>query len=493
VTMHTPSFATPSHPSAPAELHLRYLWTIAFIAALGGLLFGYDWVVIGGAKPFYEVYFHLTSEALIGWANSCALVGCFAGSLVAGPAADRVGRKKVLVFSALLFGFSSILTGWAHSFDMFIAWRIIGGLAIGLASNVSPMYIAEISPAQWRGRLVSLNQLAIVIGILAAQLANWRIAERVPSGPLQAVLATSWNAQYGWRWMFTAVAVPAVLFLCSAPLIPESPRWLVGKRSPEAALSVLTRIGGPQYARLELAVIQKSLAPSEIAGWRELLSAHSRKLLAIGAALAVLQQWTGINILFNYAQEVYRSAGYGVSEILFNIVITGAINLIFTIVAMLLVDRFGRRKLMIFGCIAIGTSHLAASAAYRSHAQGTWVLVLTLCAIAFYAMSLAPITWVLITEIFPNRMRASAVSISVATLWVASFLLTYTFPLLNRAIGTSGAFLIYAAICFAGAIFVFTSISETNGRPLEDLTTRRDQPDDNAFKASMRATRQDIT
>ena len=472
--MQPPPPAPASHPSARAELHLRYVWTIAFIAALGGLLFGYDWVVIGGAKPFYEVYFHLTSEAQIGWANSCALLGCFAGSLLAGPSADRFGRKKLLLFSALLFAISSVFTGWAYSFAAFIAWRIIGGVAIGLASNVSPMYIAEISPAQWRGRLVSLNQLAIVIGILAAQLANWRIADKIST---DIVLASSWNVQYGWRWMFTAVAAPAILFLGATPFIPESPRWLIARSNQQTALHVLKRIGGPQYAQLELSVIQNSLAaPHESAGWRELISAHGRKLLAIGAALAVLQQWSGINILFNYAQEVYRSAGYGVSEILFNIVITGAINLIFTVIAMLLVDRFGRRKLMIFGCIAIGASHLAASAAYRSHAQGTWVLVLTLCAIAFYAMSLAPVTWVLITEIFPNRMRASAVSISVATLWVASFLLTYTFPLMNRAIGTSGAFLIYAAICFAGAVFVFTTVTETKGRSLENLESSTVDP-----------------
>jgi MFS transporter, SP family, xylose:H+ symportor len=468
--MHTPPFVPPSHPSPELDLHLRYIWTIAFIAALGGLLFGYDWVVIGGAKPFYEVYFHLTSEALIGWANSCALLGCFAGSLFTGPAADRFGRKKLLVFSAFLFAVSSVFTGWAHSFNAFIVWRIIGGVAIGLASNVSPMYIAEISPAKWRGRLVSLNQLAIVIGILAAQLVNWRIAEKIPAGALQVVLTTSWNAQYGWRWMFTAVAVPAVLFLCSAPFIPESPRWLIAKAKPQAAMDVLSRIGGKRYANAELSVIQNSLeTPHESAGWRELLSANGRKLLAIGAALAILQQWSGINILFNYAQEVYRSAGYGVSEILFNIIITGAINLIFTVIAMLLVDRFGRRKLMIFGCISIGASHLAASAAYRTHAQGASVLVLTLCAIACYAVSLAPVTWVLITEIFPNRMRASAVSVSVATLWVASFLLTYTFPLLNRSLGTSGAFLIYALVCFAGAVFVSMMLPETKGRSLERL------------------------
>jgi sugar porter (SP) family MFS transporter len=460
-----------NQPSSPgAELRLAYLWTIAFVAALGGLLFGYDWVVIGGAKPFYEAYFHLTSEALVGWANSCALIGCFAGSLLAGPSSDWMGRKWVLILSALLFAVSSICTGWAWSFSAFICWRITGGIAIGLASNVSPLYIAEISPAEWRGRLVSLNQLAIVIGILVAQIANWRIADAVPPGLSSLAMAASWNARYGWRWMFTAVAIPAIVFLVAAPFIPESPRWLADRRRNDKALEVLRKIGGERYARVELDAIERSIAtPRESAPWCELLSNPGRKLLLIGAGLAILQQGSGINILFNYAEEVYRSAGYGVSDVLFNIVITGTINLLFTLVAMLLVDRFGRRRLMISGCLAIGASHLAASFAYRAHMQGIWVLVLTLTAIACYAMSLAPVTWVLITEIFPNRIRASAVSITVATLWVASFVLTYTFPILNRSLGTSGAFLIYASICFSGAAFVALSVSETKGRSLEKL------------------------
>jgi sugar porter (SP) family MFS transporter len=302
------------------------------------------------------------------------------------------------------------------------------------------------------------------------RIANWRIAEKVPLGLNGAALAASWNAQYGWRWMFTAVAVPAVIFLVTTPFIPESPRWLAGRLRPERAVEVLRRISGASYAKAELESIQHSLAaPADEARWHELFAPTGRKLVLIGMALAVLQQGSGINILFNYAEEVYRSAGYGVNDIMFNIVTTGAINLLFTIVAMLLVDRFGRRPLMIFGCLAIGASHLAASLIYRAHLQGIWVLVLTLCAIACYAMSLAPIPWVLITEIFPNRMRASAVSISVATLWVASFVLTYTFPLLNQSLGTSGAFLIYALICFAGAVFVYLAVPETKGRSLDRL------------------------
>ncbi|MFZ0633251.1 MAG: sugar porter family MFS transporter [Acidobacteriaceae bacterium] len=469
--MHGPSSAPAASSTATADLHLGYLWSIAFVAAFGGLLFGYDWVVIGGARPFYEAHFHLTSEALVGWANSCALVGCFAGSLLAGAASDRVGRKKVLILSALLFAVSSVMTGWAPSFVAFIAWRITGGVAIGLASNVSPTYIAEISPAAWRGRLVSVNQLSIVVGILVAQIANWLIANPMPAHLSATAMAASWNARYGWRWMFTAVAVPSLILLVTAPFIPESPRWLVARSRIDEAAAMLQRIGGPVYAREELASMTASVAlPQDRAPWRELLAAPTRWLVFIGVALAVLQQGSGINILFNYAEEVYRSAGYGLNDIMLNIVITGAINLVFTLVAMLLVDRLGRRPLMIFGCLAIGLSHLAAAMAYRLHLHGIAVLVLTLCAIACYAMSLAPITWVLISEIFPNRIRASAVSVSVAALWVASFLLTYTFPLLNQLLGTSGTLLIYAGICFAGAVFVFFAVPETRGRSLEQTS-----------------------
>jgi MFS transporter, SP family, xylose:H+ symportor len=453
------------------ELRFGYLWCIASVAALGGLLFGYDWVVTGGAKPFYEAYFHLGTEWQVGWANSCALVGCFGGSLIAAPCSEGVGRKRALILSALVFAVSSIMTGWSYLFSVFITWRIAGGIAIGLASNVSPTYIAEISPAAWRGRLVSLNQLAIVIGILVAQIANWRIAQKVVPGITPAAMAASWNAQYGWRWMFTAVAVPAVLLLIAAPLIPESPRWLAARRKDAEAADLLRRIGGERYSQLELQSIRRTLEGKvEASHLRELFSAAPvRKLLLVGIALAVLQQGSGINILFNYAEEVYRSAGYGLNDILFNIVITGTINLLFTLLAIVMVDRFGRRKLMIVGCLAIAASHIAASFAYRAHLHGFWVLALTLCAIACYAMSLAPVTWVLITEIFPNRIRASAVSVTVAMLWVASFVLTYTFPMLDRAVGVSGSFLVYGGICIAGAILVFFAVPETKGRSLEQL------------------------
>jgi sugar porter (SP) family MFS transporter len=462
-------FLTAATPVVEARFNFRYLWMIAVVAALGGLLFGYDWVVIGGAKPFYESYFSLTRASQIGWANSCALIGCFIGSFAGGRLSDRIGRKRVLTIAAALFTVSSLLTGWSFSFVAFIVWRIVGGIAIGLASNVSPTYIAEISPAAFRGRLVSLNQLAIVVGILGAQVANWRISRPMPEGLSTQAMLASWNVQYGWRWMFTAVAVPSLLFLIAIPFIPESPRWLVAHYNAPAAEDVLCKIGGDRYSKLEVKSILASLHGSGRVAWKELLKGRICVLLSIGIALAVLQQGSGINVLFNYAEEVFRSAGYGLNDILFNIVITGAINLVFTIVAMLLVDRFGRRRLMILGCVLVALCHFGASLAYRSGVHGFGILLLTLGAIACYAMTLAPVTWVLITEIFPNRYRGSAVSVSVAALWVASFVLTYTFPMLNRAAGSAGAFMVYGSICLAGAIFIYFAVPHTSGRSLDEM------------------------
>lgn len=453
------------------QIHTSYVWAIAFVAALGGFLFGYDWVVIGGAKPFYEAYFHLDLGRLIGWANSCALLGCLLGSFLVGGINERLGRRQVLLASGILFAVSSVLTGWSHTFSTFVTWRIVGGIAIGLASNISPTYIAEIAPAPWRGRLVSLNQLAIVFGIMAAQIVNWLIAEKVPEHATIAYIAGSWNGHYGWRWMFTAVALPALVFVACSLFIPESPRWLAAKARTEKASYVLARIGGERYARKELLEIRESLRiDSEVrVSWRDLLTPRLRRVLLIGVGLAVLQQWSGINILFNYAEEVYQSAGYGVSAVLFNIIVTGAVNLIFTLLAMAFVDRLGRRVLLLVGCCGVGTADLLAAFAYRTHLQGTFVLVLTLCAIAFYAVSLAPVVWVVIAEIFPNRLRSVGVSAAVASLWTASFLLTFSFPLLMRLASMAWTFFLYSGVCFLGGVLVYSFVPETKGKSLEEL------------------------
>ena len=438
---------------------------------MGGLLFGYDWVVIGGAKPFYESYFQLNSAAQVGWANSCALIGCLVGSIISGWTSDRFGRKKLLLLSSVLFALSSALTGWANGFTTFIVFRMIGGMAIGIASNVSPMYIAEVSPAAWRGRLVTLNQLTIVVGILGAQIVNWLIADKVSEGATAALIRMSWNGQRGWRWMFTAVAFPAVVFFLGTLFIPESPRWLAKSGFIDQARRILARIGGQPYGNEALREIQNALGLEQQANmlWHELVSPNVLKILVIGVVLAALQQWSGINIIFNYAEEIYRSAGYGVSGTLFNIVITGTINLVFTIGALVLVDRFGRRALMLFGCAGIALSHAVLGVTYRVGTKGLPVLLITLCTIACYALSLAPVTWVLISEIFPNRIRGLGVSISVSALWLASFLLTFTFPVLNHWLGMAGTFWIYGAICMAGFLFVLARVPETKGKTLEQI------------------------
>ena len=473
--MHSPGVSAAKGDLVQAVRASSYVWGIALVAALGGLLFGYDWVVIGGARQFFEVYFHLRSASAVGWANSCALVGCFAGSLIAGTLGDRYGRKPVLLVSAVLFAVSSLLTGWATSFTSFIVWRIAGGVAIGLSSNISPLYIAEVSPAAHRGRLVSLNQFAVVIGILLAQIANWRIAAPVTEGASPEALLASWNVQSGWRWMFTAVAVPAVIFLVASLAIPESPRWLLIRGRTEQALKVLRKIGGgPDYATSEAAAITKALRDEELstATWRGLLQPRVRRVLIIGIVLAVLQQWSGINILFNYAEEVYRAAGLGANQILFDIVVTGTINLLFTLIAMAVVDRVGRRPLMLIGSFGIGISHLLAGSAYHTGQRGAPVLVLTLCAIACYAMTLAPLTWVLIAEIFPNRVRSLGVSAAVSALWISSFALTYSFPFISRSLGSGGSFFTYGVICLIGAVFVFFFVPETKGSTLEEIEAR---------------------
>ena len=447
-----------------------YVWLAASAGALGGLLFGYDWVVIGGAKPFYERYFQLDSPPIEGWAMSCALIGCLLGAIVSGGLSNRFGRKKLLTLAALVFAVSSLGTGLAGHFAAFVAWRMLGGFAIGLASGISPMYIAEISPPKLRGRLVSLNQLAIVFGILLAQFVNWLIAQPVPLGATAQEILTSWNGQWGWRWMFAVTAIPSLVFLVATLLVPESPRWLASKGRDQPALEVLERLGGRAYAIRVLDDFKTaSDARPQRSVFRELSSPGIAKILVLGVVLAVLQQWCGINVIFNYAQEIFAAAGYQVSDILFNIVITGAVNVVFTLVALFTIDRYGRRLLLLTGISGLVVVYVILGLFYRLQLQGKPLLVLVLAAIACYAMSLAPATWVVIAEIFPNRIRSSAMSIAVTALWTACFLLTYTFPLLNAALGAAGTFWTYAGICLAGLLFLYLRLPETQGKSLEEL------------------------
>ena len=454
-----------------AEYNLGYVWLISIVAAMGGLLFGWDWVVIGGAKPFFQRYFELTSEAQIGWANSCALIGCLVGALAAGTLSDKFGRKRLLVLAALLFAVTSLGNALADSFAVFIAWRILGGVAIGLASSLSPMYIAEIAPAQVRGKLVSINQLTIVIGILLAQYINWYLVRNLPAGATDEFIRNSWFGQQGWRWMFGLTAAPSLLFFAGMLLVPESPRWLAKNGRPGHARSVLTKIGGRPYADAAIADIESTLAAEEIQRVRfaDLLDPKLRKVLVLGVVLAVFQQWCGINVIFNYAEEIFRAAGYDISSVLKNIAWTGSVNLAFTFVALGVVDRGGRRPLMLVGAAGLAVIYVALGFCFSSGVKGLPMLLLVLAAIGCYAMSLAPVTWVVISEIFPNRIRGAAMAVAVSALWIACFILTYTFPILNAKLGSAGTFWLYAAICAAGFVFIKLKLPETKGKSLEQI------------------------
>ena len=453
----------------------RFILGITLVSAMGGLLFGYDWVVIGGAKPFYERFFDITSSPYLqGCAMSSALIGCLFGAMVSGWFSDRWGRKLPLIMAAAMFTISAIGTGMVHHFSPFVIYRLIGGLGIGLASAISPMYIAEISPASIRGRLVSVNQLTIVIGILAAQLINFLIAEKIPGGATDTEILQSWNGQMGWRWMFWAETVPALAFFILAFMIPESPRFLAKSGKWDGSLKILERIGGRAYALEEQKNIAGTLDSSNVkVDWKALTGKKVRPMLILGIILAVFQQWCGINVIFNYAEEIFTAAGYSVGDMLFNIVITGTVNLVFTVLAMRMVDSWGRRKLMLLGSIGLAVIYFLLGGSYFFEVKGLAILVLVMLAIATYAMTLAPVTWVVLSEIFPNKIRGAAMAVATTALWIACFVLTYTFPILNKLLNASGTFWLYGFICLSGFLFILKKLPETKGKSLEEIETQK--------------------
>ena len=418
-----------------------FLYFICAVSAMGGLLFGYDWVVIGGAKPFYELFFGITeSPVMQGVAMSTALVGCLFGAMVAGAAADRWGRKPLLTVSAVLFTVSAIGTGLFDDFTLFNIARFVGGMGIGVASALAPMYIAEVSPAEIRGRMVSLNQMTIVLGILTAQIVNMLLARDTSIAENQV-----WDVQWGWRWMFWAETLPAALFLVMSLFIPESPVYLKLKAATES-----------QHTKKE-------------AGLKELFENKYGKVLLLGLVIAVFQQWCGTNVIFNYAQEIFTGAGYDVDGMFIDIVITGIANVLFTFVALYTIERWGRRTLMLIGAGGLGLIYLTLGTCYFFEVKGVMMVVLVVTAISVYAMTLGPVTWTLLAEIFPNRIRGVAMATCTFALWVGCCTLTFSFPSMNASLGSSGTFWIYSAICLCAFIFLWNRCPETKGKSLEQL------------------------
>ena len=426
-----------------------FLYFICAVSAMGGLLFGYDWVVIGGAKPFYELFFGISDSPLMqGVAMSTALVGCLVGAMVAGSAADRYGRKPLLTTAAVLFTVSAIATGLFNDFTLFNIARFIGGVGIGVASALSPMYIAEVSPADIRGRMVSLNQMTIVLGILAAQVVNMLLARDTAVASEQA-----WNLEWGWRWMFWAETLPAALFLLMSFLIPESPVYLSEVRGK--------RLEQGDYHQPQKYSLTSQLSP--------LTSKKYRKVLLLGLVIAVFQQWCGTNVIFNYAQEIFVGAGFDVDGMFINIVITGIANVIFTFVALYTIEKWGRRTLILIGAGGLGLIYLTLGTCYFMEVKGLLMVCLVVAAISVYAMTLGPVTWTLLAEIFPTRIRGVAMATCTFALWVGCCTLTFSFPSMNAALGSSGTFWIYSAICVCAFIFLFRRCPETKGKSLEQL------------------------
>ena len=418
----------------------RFTYFICMVSAMGGLLFGYDWVVIGGAKPFYELFFGIADSPVHqGIAMTTALLGCLVGAMVAGALADRYGRKPLLTTAAVLFTVSAIGTGLFDDFTLFNIARFVGGMGIGVASALSPMYIAEVSPAEIRGRMVSLNQMTIVLGILAAQIVNMLLARDTSIAVNQV-----WNVAWGWRWMFWAETLPATLFLIMSFLIPESPMFLKMKK-------------------------EKLKLKNEDVGLKELFQHKYGRVLLLGLVIAVFQQWCGTNVIFNYAQEIFVGAGFDVDGMFINIVITGIANVLFTFVALYTIERWGRRTLMLIGAGGLGLIYLTLGTCYFFEVKGVMMVALVVTAISVYAMTLGPVTWTLLAEIFPNRVRGIAMAVCTFALWVGCCTLTFSFPSMNAALGSSGTFWIYSGICMGAFIFLYRNCPETKGKELEEL------------------------
>jgi sugar porter (SP) family MFS transporter len=431
----------------------NYILGISFISALGGYLFGFDFAVISGALPFLRPEFQLTPW-WEGFLTGSLALGCIVGCLLAGKLSDRYGRKPGLLLSGFIFAISSIGMALSHGLSIFIVMRFAAGIGVGMASILSPMYIAEVSPPKLRGRNVAINQLTIVLGILITNLVNYGLADKEADA---------------WRWMFGLGMIPSVLFFLGVLRLPESPRWLIKAGKQPQAKKVLDKIGGNAFAENTISDIKASLTGATKVSYKAVFAKSVRPAIIVGIVLAAFQQLCGINVVFNYTSTIFESVGANLDRQLFETVAIGFVNLIFTLVAMWQVDKLGRRPLMLAGSLGLSVIYIVLALLLQNQAAPGMVSIFVLLAIAMYATSLAPVTWVLISEIFPNKIRGLASSVAVVSLWTSYFILVFTFPVLASKLGTYGPFYLYSGICLLGFFFVKSRVRETKGKTLEEL------------------------
>jgi SP family arabinose:H+ symporter-like MFS transporter len=438
--------------------NVGYLLLISLVAAFGGFLFGYDTAVVSGAIGFLKAHFQLSAD-LTGWAASSVLIGCMVGAMLGGPLGDRYGRKASLILCAGVFFVSSLASAVPATLSQFAWARFFGGLAIGAASILSPIYIAEIAPERMRGRLVSLYQLAIVIGILAVFFVNLQIQRRGDA---------AWNTQTGWRWMFASLTLPSVLFGLLMALVPESPRWWMKVGRPDRARQILEKIGGTASAAREVQEIETALRQEE-GRWSELFAGGYGRALLVGALLAVFSQFSGINAIMYYGPEVFKTAGAGQDAAFVQTVTVGAINLLFTFVAIGFVDRWGRRALLLVGTAVQTLAHGWVGWCFATGRSGGLLLGGIVIFVAAFAMAMGPVSWIVNSEIFPTKLRGRAMAISIFLLWLACYLVSQTFPMLLEAIGPAKTFWVYGVCSLLSFLFVLAMIPETKGKTLEEI------------------------
>ena len=439
-----------------------YVLLVSMVAALGGLLFGYDTAVISGSIGYVVAHFELSPHQE-GWAAGSALIGCIIGALVAGTLSDAIGRRRVLIVSAVLFGISAVFSAVPQSLGQLAAARIIGGIGVGAASLLSPLYIAEIAPARIRGRLVSVNQFAIVFGMLVVYFVNAYIARLG-----ETIGGEAWNIAYGWRWMFGSETLPAVIFLVLLFFVPESPRWLIKRGQTDKARAILNSVGGARHADTAVADIEATLR-QERGSILELFEPGFRIALVIGIVLAVLQQITGINVVLYYAPRIFQSAGLGAVDAIGETVFVGIINILFTVVAILVVDRLGRKPLLLLASAGMGISLFLLGGVFElGRFEGRLVLIFVLTYVASFAVAMGPVVWVVMSEIFPTRVRGAAMSIATVLLWATNYVVSQSFPwMLDTFAGRS--FFFFGIMCVIAFVFVAAVLPETKGKSLEDI------------------------